>query len=369
MALTIALANAIRFRPVNEAYPNIDNTFDLDNEVHNRLINNGLLQRYQDDNVTIQAKSSTGDAVTCRAWYNNAWTDIAASIVITPVIGLFDYTQFILPFSAFTTGYVYFEITDGTELLRSEVIECGGVDSDYLKIEWFNQDNGFEMNYVGGGIVPLMYVYGNMQLTPPSGESVVYSNQGHETKLKEIVQRTVNLECYVQAYVAEQLALAMAHDRFFINEVEFVTSKKPSFAPEGNSNIYKFTAELVQKNVIGLNTHDVGFDPDSGLTDNFIMNSEILNMTGNSILNIPAGYLLHTITCIWLAGANFTIKAGTSGGADDVMQAIAPIEADNPIVASIHHDNPDASVIFFTMSAGTGSPAVNIYVQLIKNRV
>lgn len=364
MALTIAMANAIRFRPVNEAYRNLDNTFDLDDIVHNKLINNGLLQRYQGDYVTIQAKASTGVAVTCRAWYNNAWVAIASNLLST--LGAFDYTEFPFSFETFTAGYVYFEITDGTEIWRSELIECSGIDDDYLKIEWFNQENGFEMNYLSG-IVPLMYVFGNMTYAAPGGESVVYDNQGNETKLKEIVQRTVSIECYMQAHVAEQLTLAMAHDRFFINEVEFVSSKKPGFSQEGNSNIYKFTAELVQRNVVGLNTHDVGFDPDGGLIDDFIMNMELLNNSGNAVLNVPAGYLLHTITCIWLSGTNFTIIAGTAASTDDIMEAIHPLVSDPLIVAAIHHDSPDASIVYFTHSGEAGT--VNLYIQLIKNRV
>jgi len=365
MSLTISLANSIRFRPVDSNPPNFDNTFDGLNTVNNRLINQQYQQRYAGEDVRIQAMSATGDAVTCRAWYNNAWVAIAADSLNT--IGDYDYTEFVLDFDkTFIAGCVAFEITDGTDIWVSEPVLCAAYEDNYLKLEWFNFENDFTMDYIHG-IVPVMHIEASFAMGQPAGDVTVYSNQGNETKLKELIQRVMIFETFAPDYICEQLTIAMAHDNFFVNDVAFVSAKKAAIEQQGNSNIYKFSAELMQKTVLGLNTHDTGFNPDDGTNDSLIMNTEILNMDGNRVLNIPAGYLLHTITCIWLAGVNFTIIAGTTASDDDLMQAIHPLVTDTPIVASVHHDSPNASVVYFTMSGEAGE--VNLYIQLIKNRV
>lgn len=360
MSLTVSIANSIRFRPVG------GEPFMFNNTRNNRLLNEGFTPSYPLTEHLIQAQSTTGDVVTCRAWYNNAYTDIAASPVVT--LGIYDYTEFALNLALFP-GDVFFEIISGTEVWRSELITVEPLNDEYLTLEWFNHENAFLMNYQTG-IVPSLYVKASMDMAAPAGDVTVYENQGTQTNLKEIVQRVMQFETYVPDYMAELITVAMSHDRFFINEIEYVKAKKPSVEKQGNSNIYKLTAELTQKTVLGLNTHDTGFDVDGGTITTDIMNLQILGASVNHTLEIPAGYMLHSITAIWKEGTNVTLKAGTIALSDDIMESISLSAASANNLIAIHQDNPAVSTIFFTLTADAAPvPQIDIHVQLIKNRV
>jgi hypothetical protein len=110
------------------------------------------------------------------------------------------------------------------------------------------------------GIVHQMWIDAELVAATPGGEISIFLNQGRATKLKEIVRRVANLECRVPHYIAEQLTLAMAHDRFYVNEIEYTNDKKAPYDRMGNSNLFAFTAELTQRNAVGINTHDTGFN-------------------------------------------------------------------------------------------------------------
>jgi hypothetical protein len=263
--LTVSAANCIRFRPVDGLVSNFDNTFDLGNTANNKLISALFQQRYPSGQIKIQAMSAHSETVECRAWYEGAFVAVAAVGAVVN-IGAYDYTEFTLDFDAtFVSGMVEFELFTDTELWRSEPVMCDETDEDYVILEWFNEEMAFTMNY-STDIVPKMHLKANFNMTAPTGDATVYDNQGNETKLKELVQRVFTLDAVVPAYIADQLVIALAHDHFFINDVEFVCNKKPSPTRSGNSNLYELTVDLDQRIAVGLNTHDRGFDVDA-ITD------------------------------------------------------------------------------------------------------
>lgn len=247
--INIPISQSIRFRPVNSAPANFDNTFDSEGR---------YIQYVNPSDLSIQLSRVMGSiglvkmyAVEC----NGTETELTDSTDFTIVDRV--YSTFVIPFADFTGKKLYLKVIEnGITTHNSEwfIVES---QPGYLKLNWFNTENSFLTDY-SNGLVNEMIVEAKMRKLSFGGDSSVYSNQGVDVKLKEIVSRLFSFECDVPDYVAEQITLAMAHDRFYVNEIEFVTSKKPTVTQLGTSNMYTFVAELKQKTVIGINTHDVG---------------------------------------------------------------------------------------------------------------
>ncbi len=153
---------------------------------------------------------------------------------------------------------VFSEVLDEGKILgySSEPFTVG-TDLKAYRFEWTNNDNGFMMDY-SAGLTHVMQLTGRGKRLNFAGDSSIYSNQGEDVKLKETVSRVFEIELHVPDYIAELFILATAHDHFYINEIEFVTTKKPTVTQSGNSNMYVLSGEFKQRTVIGLNTHDVG---------------------------------------------------------------------------------------------------------------
>jgi len=247
--INIPISQSIRFRPVNSDPANFDNTFDTEGR---------YIQYVSPADLSIQLSRASGSiglvkmyAVEC----NGTETEITDSTDFT--ISDRVYTTFAVPFADFTGKKIYIKVTENSVLTHESESVTVESQPNFLKLNWFNTENSFLTDY-SNGLVNEMLVDARMRKLSFGGESSVYSNQGVDVKLKEIVSRLFSFECDVPDYIAEQITLAMAHDRFYMNEIEFVTSKKPTTTQLGTSNMYTFVAELKQKTVVGINTHDVG---------------------------------------------------------------------------------------------------------------
>jgi len=232
-----------------------------------------------------------------------------------------------------------------------------------FKFEWFNVENGFGMDYVMSGMVGKAYIESKLIYGQAAGDSVIFDNQGEEVKLKEIVQRVMMLSCEVPAYLAEQITLWMAHDQFFINDVQYINSKKPTIQQRGNSNIYQLVAELKQTDVIGINTHDTGFDCDTANNYSMILNIPETGIIQDFSEDLPAGYLLHMATLIWTSGTG-TIILGTTAEDDDIFTE-KTVSSANPVqTVECNHHVLTAQTVYATV---TGTVVFSCNMQLIKN--
>ncbi len=252
--ITAPISQSIRFRPVNNYPANFDNTFDAENY---------YIQYVQPENLKVQL-SRVNDSLAFPELYivecNGTETEVTTPE--THIVGVNIYYTFTLPLALFENKKLRLKVVEVWNSAPNAITHYSEYftvqdQPTFLKLNWFNTENGFTLDY-STGLVNQLMIEGKMHKLSFGGEASVYSNQGTDVKLKEIVSRVFSFETDVPDYVAEQITLAMAHDRFYINEIEFVTSKKPTQNQIGLSNMYQFAAEIKQKAVIGINTHDAG---------------------------------------------------------------------------------------------------------------
>lgn len=380
----ISIASSIRFRKADGLLQSFDNTLH-EEQRHFRVARLPYCHKFlATDTVTIQAEVEVD--LTLEMQYAEGtvkngvivWGEFQNMTGETKVFDgtYYDYYECPIDFSAFSTPYVKFKalIMDGESVEESWYSEpCEVVDdSDYLlQIEFFNLENAFGVYYENptedDRISHLLRIRGRLRQYKPAGETSVYDNQDEVVKTSDEVKRVLTLETEaIPAYLAEMLAVALAHDKFFINEVEFVAEGKPEYNA-GNGDLASLTVALTQRDVIGLNSHDVGFDCDSITGTNMIVLQE-LAASGENSFTLTDEYMVLTITGEWVTGAP-VIKAGTTPGGDELLASMELTESGNQIeVAIVPVDKAalTAGVIYFTVS-GSGATA-NVYMQTFKNR-
>jgi len=251
--INIPISQSIRFRPVNSDLFNFDNTFNC---------NRGYTQYVAEDDLQIQIVTPDDNLSLSFLDLIHGTTRTRITDSSTSIIGLYKYETFTIDFGTYPDEVCYLEAflvyDGGSEVLswRSEPVTVTDQPTFY-KLNWFNSENNYLLDY-SAGLVNECWIEGRMKRIPATVEKSIYSNQGEDTTLKSITKRMFQFDCDVPEYLAEQLTLAMGHDRFYINDVEYIVTKPPTDPILGTSNICQFTCELQQKTIVGLNTHDVG---------------------------------------------------------------------------------------------------------------
>jgi len=376
--IDVPKSNPILFRPLTgQTSPNFDNTFTDDYTGENRTIRK-FSQVCAEDGWQIQVVTDYN------AWLDDTNCDIkiieriaGVDTVIgdpptmTQLGGLYYYTFSIAPVSTgcFKLWVLLNEDTEYTHESEWIYIHAAGIEdtqaenANLFRLEWFNLENGFSLDYVVSGFVGQAHIEGKLILGQPAGDVTVFDNQGEEIKLKEIVQRVMMFTAEVPDYLAEQLILWMAHDEFMINDVKYVTSKKPTIEQKGNSNIYLITAELHQFSVLGINTHDVGFDCDAATLNTMILNQTEVAKTASFTVEAPAGYMLHTVTLVRNTGSA-GIELGITATGDEVFTSTTIDGTDALVTVQTHYALATATTLYFTV---TGTVNFDVNLQYILN--
>jgi hypothetical protein len=166
--------------------------------------------------------------------------------------------------------------------------------------------------------------------------------------------------------MSEKLAVAMAHDVFAVNGITYTCEEEPGIDRAGKTNFTTFSAVLTQKSVLGLNTHDIGFDCDTSTDSNMIVMTETA-ASGTKTFAITDDYMVLTITGIRTAGSP-VITAGITPGGDDLMAGMILSASYLTEVAVIPVDKSSISGgnLYVTVS-GSGATAT-IHVLTVKNR-
>ena len=287
MYITIPLCNALRFRPIDGLLPNFDNLFDAQ---YTKRVKTSFFQ-YADSGSVLELQFSTAtDDQTVPYIVINGCDFISSPITYTTITQLNgrDYFDFQIDLTAYDGKQIQIYVYETFNDVLSHISEPLKVEAltDYFLIEWFNSENYLTMNYATG-IVNRLYLDALITPAATAGDITVYLNQGEETKLKEQNMRVFNLDCEVPFYLAEQIQLALSHDHFYINDIEFTTDKKVTITPLGLSNMCRLQVAIKQRTIIGLNSHDGGFitppiAPD-GLTLTTLSTTEIqLDWNDNS---------------------------------------------------------------------------------------
>ena len=369
----ISKASSIFFRKEDGLLPSFDNTFHNDLTLHGGMSLSYAQKVYSDDVVTIQIKVITGYTVDLYFSENcwGAWQKYSSGTKEVVLTG-YDIWEIEIDFADFSSETIQFElrILDTTptiaEYWHSEAIEIlTDEDDSHLLIEFFNLESAFEVDY-SNEITHQLRIEGQLKEYKPGGESSVFDNQNEVTKIKDEVKRVLTFKTEpIPAYLAEMLRVAVAEDKFFINEVEFVAEAVPEF-DNNASNLGMFSVALTQRNVIGVNTHDIGFDCDT-ITNTDTMVLQELAASGQKSFAITDDYLVLTLTGYRTAGSP-TIKAGITPGGDEILSSMVLSPSYLTEVALIPTDKASITggTLYVTVT-GAGATA-NIYIICIKNR-
>lgn len=251
--INVPISQSIRFRPINSDPFNFDNTFGCARR---------FTQYVAEDELKIQVVTPDDNETLSYLELVHTATRVNIEDVSTSIIGQYKYDTYTIDFSAYPNEVCYLEafveVPPAAKMLsfRSEPFTVLN-QPDFFKLNWFNTENNFLLDY-SAGLVNELWIEGKKQLLPYGGSSSIYSNQGEKVKLKGITSRVFQFQCDVPDYIADQINLAIEHDRFYINDIEFTVEKKPQLAQLGTSNMCQLSMEVEQRTIIGLNSHDAG---------------------------------------------------------------------------------------------------------------
>jgi hypothetical protein len=361
----IGKANSIAFIRQDSNDANFDNTLFAERPFENHLLYRYTQKFISGDTPTIHVKTKDGVAIPTITAIKQDYTNVNIIPTLIATYTDFKIYTFNIDMSLYGSNFRV-KVVAGSDTWMSEPIEVI-TDIDYfLMLEWFNFDNAFDCEY-STGLTHFIRIEGILKDYEPGGEMSLYDNQGELTKLKEVVIRVLRLETgVIPDYLAEKIRVAMAHDKFFVNDIEYVSDSLPDITSLNFTNFKELAVSLVQRNVLGINTHDIGFDVDAMATCTMVKVLEDLNASGNIQFAIPTDHMIHTVTVFYNAGSGLLVKAGSTPGGNEVIYGIRPDATDDNITVNIHQDFQGISTLYMSI---TGTAAdLDIYVQLIKNR-
>jgi len=226
--INIPISQSIRFRPINTAQANFDNTFFTENE--------GMYIQYVNPyNLKIQLSYLTVPAVTAKMFILECdGTETEVTERTDFPISDRTYTTFDIDFSGWIGYKLRLKVYENSVV--SHISEKILIEEQptFKKLNWFNGENSFLTDYSHGLVNEMLLEV--VDDWNAGGESSVYTNQGEPTMLKDIATRITTLKGEAPDYICEQLRLALAHDNFFVNEVQHVKIKEPTFTRLGRSS-------------------------------------------------------------------------------------------------------------------------------------
>ncbi|MFN7703493.1 MAG: hypothetical protein ACK5OS_02635 [Chryseotalea sp.] len=199
---------------------------------------------------------------------NKVWTSPSSILSgdLTTVFNLeeFDVYEFTVNWSVYGVGEYYIEVV-GTDAqfaeykAVSEPISIKASQDDHVLIEYKNFDSAFKIDYTTG-IVHKIRVTGELKWPLPGGENTTYRDSNARLiKVEEIVTRNPQFFVYdLPPYLLEKIRLAMAHDWFRINGIEYQSEE--GFEPEyfQNDGLGNGKAKIQQVEFMSENSHDSG---------------------------------------------------------------------------------------------------------------
>jgi hypothetical protein len=366
--MIIGQINSIRFRPVNSDLPNFANTF-LANE---KFYNDGIItycQRFlPSDTITIQIKSDSATVPTVTATKIDKTTVSITASLVSSYSSVY-FFEFDVDMSLFSDES-YITVVQGSETWKSEPFKgCTELqeeinNQEVQTIEYFNFDNAFQVDF-STGITFKLYVNSVLKDYEFGGESSDYDNQDELTKLKETVQRSfVFRTLEIPRYIAETIRLASSCDNLVINDISYVRTELPEISQVEGTNFVDYSMTLNDKEYLGVNSHDIGFDVDTPTVNNEIMVLHIANASGGGTFSITGGYLIHTLTAEYVSGTTVEVKIGTTIGGNELVNEFNLSSSITRTVAQVHSDESDSNYdIYSTVTGGVA----NLTLQLIKN--
>ena len=372
--MIISQLNSIRFRKVDGNNPNFDNTLLQDEKFWNDSIFTYCQRWKNTDTEKVMIESDSDTVPTVIATKADNTTEVITASLVTSydqdndsVNDLFYFT-FSVDFSLFTLE-TYITVTQGAVVYKSEPFKGDSnlateiSNNNVLVIEYFNVDNAFGIDFSSGAgsITYTLYVESKLKDYDFGGELSVYDNQSEFTKLKETVQRIFAFQCEnIPRYLAETLRLASSVDNFAINDISYVRQDLPELTPIEWSNLVDFNMTLNDKEYLGINSHDIGFDCDTTGGNDMVLSQD--NASGSVTFSIPAGWQVHTLRAQFVSGTP-EIKLGLSVGTDELVYPFTLGSGESTVAIHGDVDRDTTTNIYATVTGGV----VNLDVQIIKN--
>ncbi len=126
----------------------------------------------------------------------------------------------------------YYLVIDGTDVqfthfkARTEPIEVAATHDDHVKVEYWNQDESFELDYATRLRHKLRLEGLLLPLPRHGGERTVHEDSERKLlKLREVVTRIAEFEVGpLPFYLIETLRLALAHDNLYVDGIRYTAN-------------------------------------------------------------------------------------------------------------------------------------------------
>lgn len=366
----ISKASSIVFYEVNDDLPNFDNTSFTELPAINSHQYHYTQDYFNTDIVVIQVRSDkiTEPEIKVYDCDQNVST-ITPTLVASFFNGGLKYWEFSVDMALYPTDF-YINVVMNSVTIQKEYlsnwIRAVEPSDEYLLIQWRNIDKYAELRF-DTGITCSMRLKGIMRLGGPAGEQSVLDNQESVVKLKEEIKRIGIFEFLeMPDYIAELLRIASGTDQFYINTIQFTTESLPEEDKIEGTNFKRVTIEASQTAIEGLNTHDVGFDCDTG-GDIVVGNLQQLGVDTDTSFTVPQGYIVQSITVKQNNGTGVLIEVGTTPGDNDLVYGIRP-EPPKLSSETINADIADAGDAQLYVGVSGIGVDVDIFIITIKNR-
>lgn len=331
----ISPVNDLTFKLIDGELSNYNNTLD-NNDTYRNSVNNISFQKFlTTDSVKVQLRTNY-DTITAKLYgSNNIPTSVP--VVLKTTYTDFKFYEFILSGLSADRYRMVITGTDGVydDLeFRSEPFEIVADfgKEDYLKVEYYNDENSFFIDY-STGITHFFWISAVNFKINPKGEIDVYNNLDNEEKLEETNFRVYSFESKeIPRHLALKFSEASSMDNFSINGVDFIRNPKPELEYQGNSNLVLLRAELTEKFSVGVNSDDRGFEcvtlePQEGL----VVNIGAEGVSGTPQYTVPEGYAVRFLTMRLKTGSSATVDVGTTPGGDEITKAKVLSVIDDPL--------------------------------------
>lgn len=379
----VSKANSLRFAHIDGNLPQMDNTLACND---NRMgLAAGQFEQifFDGDVVLLQVKAELSTDVELRDILTNEVPISPAAVTEYTDAGIkiLDYllTMATTGGGGTTRGEVQsqYSVTADKSTWISEVIRVIEPASDYKLIQWTNLDPGtstFEFDYnttQANENVNFMRLLCDTFEYSAGGETEVYNNQNEKSVLKASVFNNFNFDSgFVPRGIAEKLSIAMAHDRFLVNQVAYIVEEKPEITTFGTWA--QLIAGMTYNLSLGMNTHDIGFDcddsPDAPTTNTMVRNVLMEGVTGQGSATIREGHAINQIIVESAATVDTYIKLGTTVNGEEIMRSYKLTSTDGFNVISRNYLDELGLGAVWTIYYDITGDACNIYLQTIDSK-
>lgn len=361
--IIISKANAIRF-----ANRESDDPFEalLSCEETYASKQGGYFEQlwFDGDNILLQIKAGLTATVVLTK-YDEDLNDSVITADNVETYATFKVYEYLLDLKL--DEYVYFVATSEASEWRSEWQRMIAEDTSMMLLQWTNLDdssNTFEFDYLTTlaiANVNYMRLDGEMVNYGLGGESTIYDNQNEKSKIKGSIFRKLTFTSErIPRQIAEIIAIAMQHDRFLANSGGYIAEDLPEIEMMGG--FCQLTSNLTKNLVLGINTHDIGFDCDS-TTTNMIENKYEEAATGSGSFSVSDGYGVTQIIAKRIEGAPI-LKIGSSVGGEEIFREELLTYTIPPLIDNNRY-TPDIEgtwTIYWDVASGSA----DIFIQTIK---